>query len=121
MIRHCQACGRTIEGKPKEVRVHYKTWGAGTTYQLHYYRKCCICKRCWFLRIVSIFVGIVCGLLFFIPFGYICGHATSFWYILILLLLNPLTVGGIGGMLFRLITNCSVDLDENGNLKKDDV
>ena len=121
MIINCQACGRHIDGKPKEVKVQYKTWGAGTNYQIHYYRRCYICKRCWHLRIASIFVGIVCGILFFFPFMYICEHASNFWYVLLLLMFNPLSVGGLGGMLFRLITKCSVDLDEKGNLKKDDV
>lgn len=113
---NCMACGRDVYCKPKEVKVQYKYRNNGP-YHHYYYRYCKICTRCWFLRILSVFIGIVGGGLYCLLFAKMMDTESTTLKIIYILLLNPLFVGVFICGIFRVLTKCHIDLDENANLK----
>ena len=113
----CDACGKTKYGHPRTTKVQYNYKNSGI-YHHYNYRQCKICRRCWILRFVSIIVGIVAGCLYCILFAKMMETDSVILGLVYILLLNPLFVGVFIGIMFRMFTNCDVELDKNANIVK---
>ena len=114
----CEACGRQIIGKGKKAKVQYNNRNGGTVHH-YYYRQCDICKRCWILRLLSIFIGIIVGILYtFFFLNTMMKVDSGIVRVFFIFLLNPLFVSIFVGAMFRIITNCNVELDKDGYNKK---
>lgn len=111
----CDACGKTKHGHPRTTKVQYNYKNSGI-YHHYYYRQCKICRRCWILRFVSIIVGIIAGCLYCILFAKMMETDSVILGLVYILLFNPFFVGVFIGVIFRILTNCDVELDKNANI-----
>ena len=110
-MEECDACGRNVpKEKLKVVEEQYKseTLAVGTPGLVkNYYKEVYLCPRCFYLRKLSVLLGIIFG--FFYSFLWAMfkerfdpgALLTIIWA-----LLNPLVFGALFIMVFRIVTKC---------------
>ena len=129
----CDACGREFpKNKLKLVKETYKseTISRGTPGMVkNYIWYVHLCPRCRFLRKFSYVVGIIIAILYWYPWmmlidGRLLGHLPTILnvikFIVFGLVLNPLAVGALAALCFRIVIKCDtwVKYDDYRNKHK---